>query len=357
MVTICKRKVGWLGLTVFVVLVGGAGYVGACLLDRGKPRAAALLSVALDGKPITFHTVETTPVDRERFEIYKNTQRELLVSRFVLVAALRKPEVAKLPAVRRAQEKGDPVVWLQKRLLVGFPGKAELMEVSMALDDPQEAATLVNGVVDAYLHEVVNSELDRKRKHLGELDRAVVDKEASVRAMRETLKKKYAEFGTADQATFAFLQRLVLEDAAAARQELYHVKSELRRLKADLASQKALLENPDIFSKLREEVKAEKRATIQAELKRLETAIAMATTEQQGLETEVQQKRNEAERLGAAAANVAALQNDLKSAATDLAALSAERDKFRVECRRAARVMLLIPAAVHKPGKPAAEQS
>ena len=59
------------------------------------------------------------------------------------------------------------------------------------------------------------------------------------------------------------------------------MKSELRHLKTDLASQKALLQDTDIFEKLREEVKAEKLATIQAEVKRLEAAIAATTADQQ----------------------------------------------------------------------------
>jgi hypothetical protein len=355
-VTICKRKVGWLGLILFVVLVGGAVYLGACLLGRGKYTAAAVLRVTPQEKPI-WGSPDTPPLDWDRFEIFKNTQRELLVSRFVLLAALRNPEVAKLPVVRREQEAGDPVVWLQKRLSVRFPRNAELMEVSIALHDPQEAVTLVNGVVEAYLREVVNAEVEQQRQRLGELDRAAVNKETSVRALRENLKKTATEFGAFNAATLDFKQKVMLEDVASARQELYHIKSELRRLKSDLTSQKALLENPDIFAKLREEVKAEKHATIQAEVKRLETAITMATAEQQGLETEVQQKRKEAERLGAVAVEVTELKNDIKTAETDLAALSAERDKFRVQCRRAPSVTLLLPAAVHKPSKPTAERS
>ena len=353
MVTIWKRKVGWLGLVLFVAIVAGAVYLGACLRGWGKYKAAALLSVALQEKPISF----ATSVDRDRFEIYKNTQGQLLTSRFVLTAALRNPEVAKLPVVRREQETGDPVVWLQKRLWVSFPGKAELMEVGIARHDPQEAVTLVNAVVEAYLHEVVNAEQDKKRLRLSEIDRAVTEKTAEVRTLRENLKRKYAEFGTFDTATLSLKQRLVLEDAGAARQELVQVKVELRRLKSDLASQKALLESPDLFGKLRDEVKAERLATIRTDVKRLETAIATATVERQGLETEVQQKRKEAERLGAAAADVAELQRDIKNAETVLAELAAERDKFRAECRQAPRVVLLIPAAVHQPGKPAEERA
>ena len=47
-------------------------------------------------------------MDRDRFDIYKNTQQQLVTSRFVLMAALRKPEVAKLSAVQEVRRKPTP---------------------------------------------------------------------------------------------------------------------------------------------------------------------------------------------------------------------------------------------------------
>ena len=63
---------------------------------------------------------------RDRFEIYKSTQQQLLLSRFVLEAALRNPKLAKLPSIKRAVKRGDAVSWLRSQLEVSFPGKAEL---------------------------------------------------------------------------------------------------------------------------------------------------------------------------------------------------------------------------------------
>ncbi len=287
MVAICKRRIGrlgcLLGLMVAVAVLAGAVWLGRGLLGLGKPRASALLRVAMEEQPIAFR-LATAPTDRDHFEIYKCTQQQLVTSRFVLLAALRNPAVAQLSVIRHVRQKHDPVVWLQKHLCVHFPGHGELMEVSIAFDDPQEAVTLVQGVVDAYLHEVVNAEIDRRRQRLGELDRAVAEKQAEVRKEREALKKLAAELGTSETGTLLLKQKLVLEDLDSARQELSHVKSEVRRLKSDLASQKALLQNADVFNKLREEVKAEKLATIQAEVKRLEAALATTTADQQGLE-------------------------------------------------------------------------
>ena len=123
--------------------------------------------------------------DRDRFEIYKNTQAQLVVSRFVLTAALRKPEVAKLASVQAEQRSGDPITWLLKKMGVGFPGKAEIMEVSISREDPNEAAILVSSVVNSYLTEVVNAEREQKRQRLSDLDRIYAEREEEVRKKRD----------------------------------------------------------------------------------------------------------------------------------------------------------------------------
>ena len=69
-------------------------------------------------------TGPATAMDRDRFEIFKNTQQGKLLSRFVLLAALRKPEVAKLPAGSGSTAgRRDAVDWLQKPLVGQLSGK------------------------------------------------------------------------------------------------------------------------------------------------------------------------------------------------------------------------------------------
>ncbi len=59
-----------------------------------KYTAVAYLRVAMVETPV-FGSTEPHETDPIRFEIYKNTQQQLVLSRFVLLAALRKPDVAK----------------------------------------------------------------------------------------------------------------------------------------------------------------------------------------------------------------------------------------------------------------------
>lgn len=169
----CGRQGRWWPTAVLVLMVAAGCWLATA---EGKYTAWATLRVAAEPNP----TGSPTVTDRDRFEIYRNTQQQFLLNRFVLLAALRKPEVAELPSVK-ANEGGDPARWLQHRLHVSFPGKAEIMEVSLSSDDPQEAATLVNAVVDAYFEAVVNAELDQKQRRLNELDKAIAIKEAELR--------------------------------------------------------------------------------------------------------------------------------------------------------------------------------
>jgi hypothetical protein len=225
-------------------IIGG---VSAGLSWLPKYTSSSCLRVALQENSLVFpaEVGGTGWTDRDRFEIYKNTQQQLLLNRFVLLGALRKPEVAKLPSIQYEQKYGDPVGWLLKRLSVDFPGNAEIMRVSITRDDPREAAILVAAVVDSYITEVVNVERDLKRQRLSELDRIYTEKETELRSKRIDLKQLAEQLGTSDTDTLTLKQRLALEELTIYRQELARMQFEVRHLRGELAAQQALLKNVD----------------------------------------------------------------------------------------------------------------
>jgi capsular exopolysaccharide synthesis family protein len=229
----------------------GIGLLCAAILGPGvwfgagaKYTADSFLRVSMQEPQVLGREIQWT--DRDKFEIYKNTQQQLVLSRFVLLAALRKPEVAKLPSIQYEQQYGDPVGWLLKRLSVGFPGKAEIMGVSVTRDDPREAVILVAAVVDAYMTEVVNAERDLKRQRLSELDRICTEKETELRSKRTDLKQLAEQLGTSDTETLTLKQKLALEELTIYRQEMARVQFDVRRLRGELAGQQALLKNVDV---------------------------------------------------------------------------------------------------------------
>ena len=187
-------------------------------------------------------------------------------SRFVMLAVLRKPEVAKLLDVQAVQHVADAVRWLQSLVKVEFPGDAEIMTVSVTTGDPHESTTLARAVVDAYFREVVEAERDQKRQRLNELDRAYVEKETEIRGKMEDLQKLAETLGLSAGQTLTLKQKLALEELYEQRKELRQLQAELRTMKRDLAVQKALLLDAN----------EKDRAAIGKQIKRLETFITVA---------------------------------------------------------------------------------
>ncbi len=115
--------------------------------------AVALLRISMQENSTAGGAAVDT--DTKKFEIYKNTQAQMLRSRHVLRAVLRNPAVAKLPSVERHRAAGDLISWIESYLHVGFPGDAEIMRVGFYGDTRKEADALLNAIVDVYMNEVV----------------------------------------------------------------------------------------------------------------------------------------------------------------------------------------------------------
>jgi beta-lactamase regulating signal transducer with metallopeptidase domain len=293
---------------------------------EGKYTATALLQVSMQDTPL--EGGGAVEISRERFEIYKATQQRLLTSRFVLVAALRRPGVAKLASIRSAQASGDPVKWLAERLQVDFPGKAEIMEVNLGSDDPKEAAILVRAVVDAYTTQVVDVEQTRKRKRLDDIESLCDAKDREIREKHQTLRNLAAlsEAGASDME-----RTLILEDLAASRHEVATAQSELRRAARELAGQKALLED----------AKAEERPAIEKTIRRLQAEMAVGESQLKMMQDNYVKLAKVVSRTGRVSIDVERLQAEIKSLQTVESSLIVQREQLRFELHAAPRVTVL----------------
>ena len=227
-----------LGL-VLATLTGLAVWFGI----GNKYTASAFLMVNMQDRSVL--SGQLTTMDRDRFEIFKNQQENQLQQRFVLLAALRKPEVTKTRTVQEEQQRGGDVVGrLQGLLSVGFPGKAETMQVSIARSDPHEAAVLVNAVVEAYLSEIVGNERDQKQKRYNQLVTACAAKDEEIRKTRQELKSLAQLNGTStDPETITQKQRLLLDDYSVYHQQLARTEFEVADFEGQLGAQEALLKS------------------------------------------------------------------------------------------------------------------
>ena len=108
--------------------------------------------------------------DPAEFEGYRAMQMQLFKSPYVLMAALRDPNVQEAAGIKREEARHHAVAWLEKAIRVKCPDKRTgVLTVSLTSRDPNEAAVLVNAVVAAYLNEVVNADRQTRRDRLSDL--------------------------------------------------------------------------------------------------------------------------------------------------------------------------------------------
>ena len=90
------------------------------------------------------------------YEAYRKTQAARIKSPLVLQNALRK--LSEEPQLTVLREQKEPQRWLEDHLIVTAPLEQELIQISMADVDPQQAVKIVNAVRDSYMETVVDSE-------------------------------------------------------------------------------------------------------------------------------------------------------------------------------------------------------
>ena len=164
----------------------------------------------------------------QTWQVFCKTQKALLRSHFVLAAAVKKPDVAKLPLVEAAD---DPVELLNRRLKIDFFPDTEILYVGMncTSKEREDAAKLVDAVVDAYMDKVVTGQRQRRLATRDMLAR-------SLENLREEIARKWEEFmdiareaGRQEGQNGDIAQQILLK-------RLDRVESELMRLEDALLS-------------------------------------------------------------------------------------------------------------------------
>ncbi len=159
--------------------------------DEKKYTAMAWL--AFQGSRSPSRAVEKA---RAEFEQFCAAQQALIKSRFVIMAALRDPKLKSRACTLREDARHNAIQWLTGEIHVDFDAKnVDNMKVSATEPDPEDAATIVNAVIDAYMNEVVNVDRQARCDRLSDLQRISAEKENEVRTKREELKRKGNEAG------------------------------------------------------------------------------------------------------------------------------------------------------------------
>lgn len=130
----------WILLFWLLGTVLGLAFIQAYF--EPKYEAVSLLQV----EPVAFDPFN--PRGGGRDQAFLETQRQLITSTNTLLAASEDPRIARSPLFR---EVADPVSTLRKELKAQIVPNSNLIQVTMSSQISEEAAAVVNAVVDAYL--------------------------------------------------------------------------------------------------------------------------------------------------------------------------------------------------------------
>ena len=228
-------------LLILVLLAGGAAAVAwRCGLLGKRYTATALLQLA----PSLPTVLPNPTADRARqfaneFEIFRDTQKSLLKSHFVIMAALRDPKLKNRACIAREDAKHNAVAWLSDEIHVNCPSaNAGIIQVSAAEPDREDAAAIVNAVVGAYMNEVVNYDRQQRRDRLSELQQVSAEKEEELREKKDQLKSICEGTGASMSLAESVLKRQLATDKCLVLQRaLLTLRSEYQRAVADLKMQ------------------------------------------------------------------------------------------------------------------------
>ena len=188
----------------------------------------------LEGGAVAPEVLAPTAADLDQgnneFEVFRNTQAELLKHRFVLTAALRNPKLKNLACIQREDARHNTISWLTSTVQVELGKGSGIMKIAAALPDPQEATTIVNAVVEAYMEEVVNYDRQQRRERLDSLQRISGEKEAEVSSKRRELE----HLGVGDDQTAVARGQAAVMQFAEYQRELQRMRWERTALAARL---------------------------------------------------------------------------------------------------------------------------
>lgn len=182
------------------------------------------------------------------FAIFTANMEALVKSPLVLSAALNDKtadgrDIKDLDIIRR-QGLGA-VEWLEKELKTDYKLGPEVLRVTLASDEPQDAAELLNAIAKAFFNEYAQMEAAKKQQRLMELRTKKERIEDELRGLRMTLAKilERMDIKDAQQATMQLQQwqnKIAAVEADKRANDL-----EINRAESDILTYKARLKNLD----------------------------------------------------------------------------------------------------------------
>ena len=192
----------WLASIVLGILLAVPLAIGVWMMQSPQYVSSAYLRISASSSRLAFETAEQA--GGNDFKVFKSTQSQLILTPFVLNKAVAREGVMELGILKG---KENPIEWLQENLKVGFPGNAEILQVSLTSSNRYEAMEVVNAVIEAYQQEVIESEKLARAQRLDSLQKVYNESEINARKKRSDLRKLAETLGTSDRDTLSLAQQ------------------------------------------------------------------------------------------------------------------------------------------------------
>ena len=168
------------------------------------------------------------------FEVFKQTQADLIKTSFVMNAALRQPGISNLEIVKNKPWGGkrkEPAAWLERELKVSSPEGTEIVQLSFKERNEEEVIRVLNAIKDAYMHEVIHKESVAKTT---DLERMRVRKrriDDELKRKLETVKSLAEEFGSTQSESSKLRIDLAFKTLNALERDRADLSRQLRQLR------------------------------------------------------------------------------------------------------------------------------
>lgn len=264
----------------------------------------------------------------EDFGIFKRTQVQLILSSAVLQGTLRDPAISKLSIVKAHE--GDAVAWLKSRLTIDYPDDAEIMRVALSGPDPDEAAKIVDKVVDVYLTDIVDRERHLRLDNEAKLQQAYDKQSTQYKSELDALRTLEQIHKTSGSEAAQLKKRMAIEALNALVARRHELVTRIEENELEILLRKARADIPE-ETRTADPVQPAEPAESQMPLKLLEAKHEYLAAKLAELDKSVEERTNEVAGLESFSAQVAAKQEELDQLRTIRNRLGAELDRMTVE--------------------------
>jgi capsular exopolysaccharide synthesis family protein len=223
-----------LGLCTVVV----AGIAAWFLLPPAKYESEAFLQVDSRQPSLAFSTPDNQNQPGDDYRRYQKTQIALVKSRPVLTSALQRSGIEMF----RTLHEVDLEKYLKEHLDVSFVQDSEIMRIALKGDDAAGITTVVNGITESYMEEIVNKDRNRRTLRYDTLRQLNLRKQELLKKQKEEVRRLAETLGSNKEQALVLKQQYAIDSEALIKKELLQVRSDRRKVEAELKARERVVE-------------------------------------------------------------------------------------------------------------------